>query len=266
MRLDKWLTEHGLTATRSQAESYIRMGQVRVNGVVVTKPGSAVPTGARVNLELADKYVSRAGHKLASVAAALGVSFRGRVVLDVGSSTGGFTDYALQQGAQRVIAVDVGSRQLHPSLRSDSRIDLHEQTDIRDVQLRPTADAAPAAGRVYIDTAPDIIVIDVSFISLRDLLPHIRRLASFRTVVLAMVKPQFEAGNDGLKHKGVIKNERMRRTILQSFEAWSRQQWVIVDKADSQVAGSRGNLERFYLLKPSRTMPRGGRSGQKLAR
>ncbi len=113
--------------------------------------------------------------------------------------------------------------------------ELHEQTDIRDVHV--------------LSSAPDIVVIDVSFVSLREILPHVAKLSSKETEIIAMAKPQFEATTANLKHKGVIKNDRMRRDILKDFELWARQFFVVVDKADSHITGAKGNLERFYKLK-----------------
>jgi 23S rRNA (cytidine1920-2'-O)/16S rRNA (cytidine1409-2'-O)-methyltransferase len=193
-----------------------------------------------VELTAEETYVSRAGLKLASVARALGLDFAGKTVLDVGSSTGGFTDYALRHGAAKVIAVDVGTEQLHPSLRGNPKIELHEQTDIRDM--------------TELSGTPDIVVIDVSFISLREVLPHVSKLCGPGTQIVAMVKPQFEAALSSLKHKGVIKNDTVRREILKDFEAWARQYFVLADKADSDVAGSKGNVERFYLLEKNRAV------------
>lgn len=233
-RLDIHLADKGLVASRSQAESYIKLGKVKLNGRVCLKSGTLVAETDEVELTQTEQYVSRAGLKLASVANALKLDFSGKTMLDVGSSTGGFTDYALRHGAQKVIAVDVGTNQLHPSLHGDERIELYEQTDIRDFR---TAQAI------------DIVVADVSFISLRDILPSVAKLSGQNTQIVAMVKPQFEASNSHLKHKGVIKNDKMRRQILQDFEVWVRQFFVVQDKADSQVAGTKGNLERFYLLK-----------------
>jgi 23S rRNA (cytidine1920-2'-O)/16S rRNA (cytidine1409-2'-O)-methyltransferase len=129
----------------------------------------------------------------------------------------------------------VGTGQLHPSLYGRADIELHEQTDIRNMH--------------ELSEVPNIVVIDVSFISLRDILPHIATLCEPRTLIIAMVKPQFEAINSDFKHKGVIKNDRMRRDILKSFEDWARRYFVVLDKADSEIAGSKGNLERFYKLK-----------------
>ncbi|HSX16654.1 MAG TPA: TlyA family RNA methyltransferase [Patescibacteria group bacterium] len=233
-RLDQAVVGRGLVVSRSQAESWIRLGKVLVNGHAQTKTGFMVDSTAAIELVASEQYVSRAGLKLASVAQALKLDFKGKVMLDVGSSTGGFTDYALRRGATKVIAVEVGTDQLHPSLHGHPQIELHEQTDIRDMH--------------ELSSTPDIVVIDVSFISLRDILPHVADLSSKQTVIVAMVKPQFEAQMSSLKHKGVIKNDRMRRDILKDFESWARQYFVVIDKADSEIAGSKGNLERFYKL------------------
>lgn len=192
-----------------------------------------------LQLNAPEQYVSRAGLKLASVAGKFGVEFRDTVVLDVGSSTGGFTDYALQHGAAKVYAVDVGTDQLHPSLQGDNRIELHEKTDIRDF--------VPV-------TTPDIIVIDVSFISLRQILPHLAKISAPHTTVLAMVKPQFEASRQQISSSGIVKNDTYRRQILRDFETWARGYFTIIDKADSDVRGAHGNLERFYVLKKSRPL------------
>jgi 23S rRNA (cytidine1920-2'-O)/16S rRNA (cytidine1409-2'-O)-methyltransferase len=237
VRLDIALTQRKLTSSRSQAESWIKMGKVTVDGKTAKKPGLFVGPNVEIKLLADVQYVSRAGLKLASVADILRLDFKDKTVLDVGSSTGGFTDFALRNGAKKVYAIDVGTEQLHPNLRGDKRIELHEKTDIRDF---------------YTDDKPDIIVIDVSFISLRDILPHLYNFLSNETTqIVAMVKPQFEAGK-GQTNKGIIKNDAMRRQILKDFEDWSRDYFVIVNKRDSDVAGAKGNQERFYLLKPVR--------------
>lgn len=234
IRLDHALVLRKLVPSRSQAESFIRLGKVTVDGRVVTKPGYFVRPEADLELTAAEQYVSRAGLKLASVAQLLGLDFKDKVVLDVGSSTGGFTDYALKHGAQKVYAVDVGTDQLHPSLRGNPKIELHEKTDIRDFSL--------------VDEKPDITVMDVSFISLREILPYIaENLSAKDTQIVAMLKPQFEAGKHQV-NKGVIKNDAVRRQILKDFEAWAKQYFIIQDKRDSDVAGAKGNQERFYLL------------------
>lgn len=252
-RLDQKLVQLGLARTRSQAETLIKLGEVVSNGKVITKPGQLVDEASEIKVQTKERYVSRAALKLASVSEALGLDFADKTMLDVGSSTGGFTDYALQHGAKKVVAVEVGTDQLHVSLRSDERIELHEKTDIRDVwlngQASRAAEAASRGDKVYIDQAPDIVVADVSFISLRDILPHIAGLMSPGTLLIAMVKPQFEAGKSSVKHKGVIKNDKLRREILKDFEIWAHQYFVVADKADSAVSGEKGNQERFYCLK-----------------
>lgn len=234
-RLDQALVVRGVVATRSQAESYIKLGEVKVNGEVVMRPEHFVGEDASIELTATEQYVSRAALKLASVAQTLELDFHSKVVLDVGSSTGGFTDYVMQHGARKTIAVEVGTHQLHPSLRDNPKIELHEQTDIRDMR--------------ELSAVPDIVVIDVSFISLREILPHVAKLSSPKTEIIAMVKPQFEAAVASLKHKGIIKNDRMRRDILKDFEAWVTHYCVIIDKADSQITGAKGNQERFYKLR-----------------
>jgi 23S rRNA (cytidine1920-2'-O)/16S rRNA (cytidine1409-2'-O)-methyltransferase len=233
LRLDQALTQRGLTSTRSQAENYIKLGYVKLGGHIVNKPGLLVNSDAKIALTLKEQYVSRAALKLASVADKLHLDFKGKAVLDVGSSTGGFTDFALRSGAKKVIAVDVGANQMHPSLRGDKRVELHEKTDIRSIGT--------------LSAAPDIVLIDVSFISLREVLPVVARLSGKNTQIVAMVKPQFEAGVADV-NKGVIKNDSIRRRILRDFENWVKNSFTTAEKADSKVAGAKGNLERFYLL------------------
>lgn len=243
-RLDVVMAKRGMVASRSQAESYVRLGQVKVNGRLATKAGQMVGEADDIQLAATEQYVSRAALKLKSAAEVFGLDFKGKTVLDVGSSTGGFTQYALNHGAVKVYAVDVGTDQLHPSLRSDHRIELHEQTDIRDFP-RPANKLTHGTNNLSVD----MVVADVSFISLRELLPHIATLVTRESELVMMVKPQFEAGQSSLKHKGVIKNDKMRRDILKDFETWALQHFKIVQKADSQVPGSKGNVERFYLLR-----------------
>lgn len=263
-RLDIALAQRKITASRSQSESWIKMGKVIVDGQAIKKPGFFVGPNSDIELTAKDQYVSRAGLKLESVVDIFKVDFKDKIVLDVGSSTGGFTDYVLRNGTKKVYAVDVGTDQLHPTLRSDSRIELHEKTDIRDFLM---------------NNKPDIVVIDVSFISLRQILPHIyNHLSDVHTQIIAMVKPQFEVhaengrdmyaersrstnpsvnlgfrisrSNEKVLNKGIIKNDAMRRQILKDFEDWSRNYFVIQNKRDSDVAGAKGNQERFYLLSP----------------
>ncbi len=232
-RLDRALLERGLVQSRSQAETYIKMGYATVGDRVITKPGFMVDESDVIKLRSKHIYVSRAGNKLASVSERLNIEYKNKTMLDVGSSTGGFTDYALRHGIKKVIAVDVGTNQLHPSLRENPAIELHEKTDIRNFKTNQSI---------------DLVVIDVSFISLRNILPAVAELISTKSVVVAMVKPQFESSGPD-QHKGIVKNEKLRREIFREFELWVRRQFVIVDKADSEVSGTKGNTERFYILK-----------------
>lgn len=185
-----------------------------------------------------EKIVGRAELKLKEAAEAFDYDFRGKTVLDIGSSTGGFTEYALKRGAKKVIAVEKGTRQMKAPLRFDPRIELHEKTDIFDVSLAEK---------------PEVVLADVSFISLKDVLAHARKnLAGKETDFLVMLKPQFEARSDQL-NRGVVKNERMRREIIKDFEQWlTRNGFVVARKRDNETVGKVGkNQERFYLLKLS---------------
>ncbi len=240
-RLDSEIARRGLVESRSQAEQEIEFGNVAVNGKIVTKTSFLVGEADKIRLIKKNPYVSRAGLKLASVAKFFDINFRSKVVLDVGSSTGGFTDFALQNGAKKVVAVDVGTAQMHPRLSGDKRVSLHEKTDIR-------LFATETKYRKFLETA-DIILIDVSFISLREVLPQISKLTTQNTQILAMCKPQFEAGQFQT-NKGVVKNEKVRRDIFANFELWLKDHgFIISSKRDSEVAGEKGNRERFYLIK-----------------
>ena len=185
----------------------------------------------------ANNYVSRAEGKLAGAAWAFSYDFRGKTVLDIGSSTGGFTEFALNKGAKKVVAVEKGTNQMKAPLRFDSRVDLREKTDIFSVKREDLP---------KIDT----ILADVSFVSLTKVLAYAKmKIARRNTDFLVMLKPQFEAHENQL-NKGVVKNEKVRREIIKSFEMWLKKNgFLIVKKRDNEVAGKYGNQERFYLLK-----------------
>ncbi|MEX1059141.1 MAG: TlyA family RNA methyltransferase [Candidatus Saccharimonadales bacterium] len=252
-RLDQMLVQRGMAATRSQAENYIKLGYVLVDGKNVTKSGQPVDGRSQIKLLLKEQYVSRAALKLASVSEKFKLNFKDKTVLDVGSSTGGFTDFALRHGAKKVIAVDVGSNQMHPSLRDNPKVKLHERTDIRSLRLRNHELRSKNKGKghnskfVILDSAPNLVLVDVSFISLREVLPYIADISNKETQIVAMLKPQFEAGKEAL-NKGVVKNDKLRRQVLRNFELWTKKLFVTRDKADSSITGARGNVERLYLL------------------
>ena len=234
IRLDNLLVDRKMVESRSQAESYIKLGKVAVDGIKRTKPGFFVDVNSELKILQQVQYVSRAGLKLESVAKKMRIDFRNKTVLDVGSSTGGFTDYSLKNGANKVIAVDVGTDQLHPKLRLNKKVELHEKTDIRNFKT---------------DQKIDVVVIDVSFISIKEILPSVVNLSNKNTKIVAMVKPQFEVGRNGTVN-GVVKNNSYRRKILQDFENWCRSNNLYIEnKRDSEVKGTKGNQERFYILR-----------------
>lgn len=191
------------------------------------------------------EIVGRAGLKLAEAVEAFNYDFRGKVVLDIGSSTGGFTEYALRRGARKVIAVEKGTRQMKAPLRYDPRIELMEKTDIFEVGRGCEVELTNEVGTV---------LADVSFVSLTKVLAHVRKkIAGKKTEYLVMLKPQFEARSEQLV-RGVVKNERMRREIMQGFERWlMKNGFVVVKKRDNETVGKvGGNRERFYWLRMAR--------------
>lgn len=181
------------------------------------------------------EVVGRAEYKIAGAAREFGADLRGKLVLDIGSSTGGFTEFALRQGATKVIAVEKGTKQMKAPLCFSPQVELHEKQDI--FEFVPSE-------------KPDVILADVSFVSLRKVLAYAKKnLARQDTEFLVMLKPQFEAPEYMLR-KGVIKNNKMRREIIVSFESWLKEHgFWIVGKKDNEVAGRFGNVERFYYLK-----------------
>lgn len=180
---------------------------------------------------------NRGYYKIKGAISAFDFDFRGKVVLDIGSSTGGFTEIALERGADKVIAVEKGTNQMKAPLRYDSKVELHEKTDIFDFELSE-------------DKKPDVIVADVSFLSLTKILKYAKvELSRRNTEYLVMLKPQFEADESQLV-KGVVKNEKIRRDIIKRFEQWlKRNDFIIVNKRDNVLAGKNGNVERFYYLR-----------------
>lgn len=178
--------------------------------------------------------VSRAEHKIENASSAFHFVFKDKIVLDIGSSTGGFTEYALSKGAKKVVAVEKGTKQMKAPLRFDPRIELHEKTDIFEFRI---------------DERIDVILADVSFVSLTKVLIYAKEnLAGVGTEFLVMLKPQFEAEEKQL-WRGVVKNEKMRREIIKKFEQWLMQnRFIVKNKRDNTLAGKNGNLERFYYL------------------
>lgn len=255
-RLDLLLVERGLAPSRTQAQALIMAGQVSANGRRLDKAGLLVTSDTELHVRQLPRYVSRAGEKLASVAEVLKLDFAGRTVLDVGSSTGGFTDFALQHGAAHVICVDVGTGQLAQKLRLDSRVTVMEQTDIRKVKLGSAIEVeGRATGRASLLAPADAAVIDVSFISLVKILPAVSALVASGASIVAMAKPQFEAGRPVAdRYRGIIPMGPVRDDVLSGLrDDIRRLGFEIMAEADSGLAGAEGNVERFMLLKPPDT-------------
>ncbi|HEY6737116.1 MAG TPA: TlyA family RNA methyltransferase [Candidatus Saccharimonadia bacterium] len=248
-RLDQLLVERDLAPSRTQAQALIMAGLVSADGRRLDKPGLMVPEDLVLQVKHQPRYVSRAGEKLASVVEALGLEFAGQTVLDVGSSTGGFTDFALQQGAARVYCVDVGTNQLAFKLRQDERVVVMERTDIRAVTLGDGATGGVGAAAA-LPAAVDMAVMDVSFVSLTKVLEATRALVKPGGVIVAMAKPQFEAGKAlADKYHGVIPLGAEREAVLEELRHWLLEHgFTILAEANSGLAGAEGNVERFFKL------------------
>jgi len=229
-RLDVLLVERGLAETRSQAQALVIAGLVHG----YDKPGTQVAETAELAVERPPRFVSRGGEKLAHALEQLGVEPAGRDCLDVGASTGGFTDCLLQRGARRVIALDVGYGQLHPRLRNDPRVTVLERVNAREVTELPFA--------------PELVVCDVSFISVRTALPPVLRLAAPGWEALVLVKPQFEAGRADAP-RGVVRDPEVRRRVVREVcdaaAGWGAR---VAGVVDSGLPGPKGNRELVVHL------------------
>ncbi len=238
-RLDERMVADGLTETRSRAQSLIRAGRVLVDDTPVDKPGTAIRSDARVRVRGEDRrFVSRGGEKLAGALADLGVDPAGRICLDIGASTGGFTDCLLQSGAKHVFAVDVGYGQLDVRLRDDPRVTVMERTNARHL------DAAA------LDPRPDLVAIDVSFISVCLLLPTLAEQLP-AAELLIMVKPQFEVGREQVGKGGVVRDPGLRAAAVAKVKQCAEElSWTAAGDAESCLAGPKGNREIFVRFSP----------------
>lgn len=241
-RIDVELVDRGLAPSREQARAAILAGRVSVDGVRVTKAGTPVAEDALIEVLEGAAYVSRGGTKLARALDVFGIDPAGRVALDVGASTGGFTDCLLQRGAAKVTALDVGYGQLAWSLRNDPRVRILERTNIRSVD--PAVLGGPFS----------IVTIDVSFIGLAKVLPSVKPVVTEEGDVVALVKPQFEAGKGRIGKKGVVRDPEIHREVLDALiEAASADAWVVRGLTWSPIKGPEGNIEFWLWL---------GRSGE----
>jgi len=232
-RADRLLVARGLFESRARAQAAIAAGRVTADGVTVRKASDAISSAAFIEAEPEHPYVSRGGVKLAAALDHFHIDVAGRVCLDVGASTGGFTEVLLLRGARRVYAVDVGRDQLHPHLRKRGEIVSMEQTDIRNL------DPSRLAER------PDLATVDVSFISLKLVLPAIGNLLKPRGTLLALIKPQFEAPRHAIK-KGIVRDAAIRQGVCEDITAFLiAEGWRIGDRVPSPILGADGNAEFF---------------------
>ena len=233
-RADQLLAERGVFDSRSRARQEILAGGVLANGAVVEKPSQLLETDADIVLaKVENPYVSRGGLKLAHALDHFDISLEDQVVLDVGASTGGFTEVLLERGAVKAYALDVGQGQLHPSLQSDDRVVSLERTDIRTVDPKS------------FDPAPSVAVIDVSFISLRLVLPSVLTVLGQPSTLIALIKPQFEVGKMGIGKGGIVKDKGLVQKVCDDISDWFSEQdgWSVRGIIDSPITGGDGNAE-----------------------
>ena len=240
-RLDVWLAEHGLAESRERAQALVMAHRVRVDGAPVTKPGARVKDGAAVSVEPGPAHVGRGALKLAGALDALGLDPAGRVALDVGASTGGFTETLLARGALRVYAIDVGRGQLHESLRRDPRVVVRERTNARSLST---------------DVVPEpcaLAVMDVSFISVRVILPALRSVLAPGADVVVLVKPQFEVGRAQVGRGGIVKDQMLHEQAVRDVaEAAQALGYGVRGACPSPVTGAEGNREFLVHLRMER--------------
>jgi 23S rRNA (cytidine1920-2'-O)/16S rRNA (cytidine1409-2'-O)-methyltransferase len=236
-RLDQELVERGLATSRERAQALVRAGLVRLEGQPVSRPDQPVAQEQKLELAGGTEYVSRGAEKLEAALADFTIDVAGRICLDVGASTGGFTEVLLRHGAARVIAVDVGYGQLAWSLRQDARVVVMERVNIRHLEQLPI----PA----------DLAVIDVSFISLRLVLPRVRELLSPPGDVIALVKPQFEVGKGAVGKGGVVRDPAQHQLVLEQLTGFARELgYAVQGPIPSPLLGAKGNREFLIHLLP----------------
>jgi 23S rRNA (cytidine1920-2'-O)/16S rRNA (cytidine1409-2'-O)-methyltransferase len=247
-RIDQWLVERGLAETRERAQALIMAGHVLLGTRRIDKAGQSINSVEAQNLVLKDggglKYVSRGGLKLEHALDFFQLDPTGKLALDVGASTGGFTDCFLQRGARKVIALDVGQSQLAWSLRQDARVYLHDKTNVRYSESLPEVEQGNGPAQA------ELIAIDVSFISLKLVLPAVRKLVVSGAPIVALVKPQFEAGKERVGKGGIIKDVVVHRAVLQDLvEWWGKNRYLLLGLTRSPILGTEGNTEFLALLR-----------------
>lgn len=237
-RADRMLVALGHFESRASAQAAIAAGRVKANGTVLRKPAESVARDARIEAQAAHPYVSRGGLKLEHALQVFGVDPAGRLCLDLGASTGGFTDVLLQAGAGQVICVDVGHGQLHPKIASDPRVSAHEGLNARDLTA------------AHLPQAPELIVCDISFVSLSKVLSVPLSLAAPDAVLLALFKPQFEVGPDYVGKGGIVNDQEAVDRALTEFPVFLQGQgWQASAPVPSPIEGGDGNREYLFLAR-----------------
>lgn len=238
-RLDVWLAERGLVESREKAQALVMAGRVRVNGQKAAKPGARVPEGAKITVDPGSAHVGRGALKLAGALDAFAIYVTGRVAVDVGASTGGFTETLLDRGAIRVYAVDVGRGQLHERLRTDERVLVRDRTNARKL------------GPETVPEACGMATVDVSFISARLILPTLRSVLAPEADAVVLVKPQFEVGRNQVGRGGIVKDPDLHRQALRDVARAAQEMGYAVREAcASPITGAEGNREFFLHLAP----------------
>lgn len=243
-RLDRVLAELQLARSRSRAAELIAAGAVRVDGHAVLKPATKVQPGEVVAILREDEFVSRAAHKLVAALDLFGIDPAGRLALDLGASTGGFTQVLLARGASHVLAIDVGHDQMAPEIREDARVTLVEGCNARELTARSLAELT------CVDDAPDLVVADLSFISLTLILPAIARVIGPETELALLIKPQFEVGRQGVKQGLVTDPGLWESAMRQVLRSATEHGLATRGLADSPVRGGIGNREFLVHLSP----------------
>ena len=237
-RLDRVIKQRRLIRSRSRAQRMIRAGRITVDGKVILRPGHPIDPEARIEIVSREQFVGRGGEKLAAALHNFDIDARGKVCLDIGSSTGGFTDCLLQHGAERVHSVDVGHDQLDGRLRNHPRVIVHEGVNAR--YLVPQEIGEPV----------DLVTIDVSFISLKLVLPPLTDILALNGDIIALVKPQFEVGRDALPGDGVVKDSSVRGAVLDDIRGFvhDETEWNVIADMTSPIRGEKGNVEFLIHL------------------
>lgn len=236
-RLDDYLIERSHARDKDEAFIIVTEGRVFVEGQKAVSPSQMVLPSSQIKVKELMPYVGRGAYKLEGALDAFKVDVEGLVCIDIGAATGGFTQILLQRGAKKVYAVDTAKGKLALKLRGDPRVIVMEETDIRHLKKLPKL--------------ADIATIDISLISLTDILPHARRLLKPGGLVVALFKPQYETRDPAMLRHGIVKDDASREQLLLNFTAWLREYgWKIESKIESSIRGSKGNVEYLFTLRP----------------